>query len=355
MALYTPLRIMNQCNKNLCPEQLLAFEGLLSWSQEKFADLPWRSDRSFYKTLLSEVMLQQTTVATVVPKFSAFIEKYPSWPDLARAPLDDVLRLWTGLGYYQRARRLKALVESVTQDEFIANILNKKWLGVGPYTLNALLSIGLNRPYLAMDANLNRVFSRLQLSQADLSIQKLLQHYNPRDMNEALMDLGRMICKARSPKCELCFFKKICPSAGKVEDLPKKAKKPAIDLIRLIVRVDNSYLGWVKEKGFWLEGYIEFPTFLLTPQPGSLGRQYQVIGDYAEDFINLSKPLATIKSTITEYKFTNKFYEISFSSFEALLHSHNLVTTDYQVFNHKQRWSSLTLKALSAIELKTTV
>ena len=323
------------------------WHSLISWSKEHFSTLPWRVNRSLYHTLISEFMLQQTTVATVIPKFKQFCEKYPSWDELSQASTEDILVLWSGLGYYQRARRLKALCESTTEQYFIENIESKKWEGIGPYTKNALLSLALDRNFFALDANLNRIFSRLKICPDSSEMFSVLKNHGPRVLNEALMDLGRVYCKAHNPKCTECLLKNACPSAGKVPIYKKKSSKPKIQLIRFIVPSGSfQYLGLPKSTGQWIQGFIELPTFSLSTQERRVVEEYPLIGDYIEEFIDLENPLQSFTNTITKYRFLNSIYLLSESKFLALLRKSNIENI-YRPCSREETWSGLSSNILS--------
>ncbi len=146
-------------------KRLSSFKKLISWSREKHADLPWRKKRSLYFTLVSEIMLQQTTVSTVKNHFANFIEKFPDLETLALSSEEEMLRAWKGLGYYRRAKNLRKAALDVL--EFFEGQIPltleelKSIKGIGDYMANALLAIGEDQPALALDANLERVLSRL--------------------------------------------------------------------------------------------------------------------------------------------------------------------------------------------------
>ena len=137
---------------------------LIEWSQREFSDLPWRTKRSLYHTLVSEIMLQQTTVSTVLNHFERFIQKFPTLHQLSQISEDDIIVEWKGLGYYRRARNLlkiAKMIDSKFQGEIPTNYDTLITIdGIGPYTANALIAMGTNQPALALDANLERVLSR---------------------------------------------------------------------------------------------------------------------------------------------------------------------------------------------------
>ncbi|WP_134699822.1 A/G-specific adenine glycosylase [Ammoniphilus sp. YIM 78166] len=216
-------------------------QDLLHWFERNLRDLPWRQDRDPYKIWVSEIMLQQTRVDTVIPYFNRFIERFPTLQDLAQAQEDDVLKLWEGLGYYSRARNLHAGVKEVRESyggavpdspEEISKIK-----GVGPYTAGAILSIAYGKPEPAVDGNVMRVLSRLLVIEDDIQkvktrkrfetiIRELIAKDNPSYFNQALMELGALICTPKSPKCGHCPVQTHCQAqeAGVQGNLPVKGK-----------------------------------------------------------------------------------------------------------------------------------
>lgn len=222
---------------------------VLAWYDAHARRLPWRippdegkSGRrpDPYHVWLSEIMLQQTGVGTVKPYFAAFLARYPKLEDLAAAPLDDVLGLWAGLGYYARARNLHAgAIEVAAMGGFpssLTGLLSVK--GIGPYTAAAVAAIAFDLPHVPVDGNVERVLSRLWLIDAELPAAKLifrdaasrLEHpHRPGDFAQAIMDLGATICTPRNPACGLCPWLQSCAAYanGCAADYPKKQAKKA--------------------------------------------------------------------------------------------------------------------------------
>jgi len=216
-------------------------DQLLHWFERNLRDLPWRRDKDPYKIWVSEIMLQQTRVDTVIPYFERFIERFPTLETLSEASEDDVVKMWEGLGYYSRARNLHAGVKEV-QAEYMGQVPDdpeeiRKIKGIGPYTAGAILSIAYGVPEPAVDGNVMRVLSRLLLIKEDIQKVKTRKHFetiireiiardNPSYFNQALMELGALICTPRSPKCELCPVSSHCKAMkeGIQEQLPVKGK-----------------------------------------------------------------------------------------------------------------------------------
>jgi A/G-specific adenine glycosylase len=215
---------------------------LLAWFRQFQRDLPWRRTKDPYAIWISEIMLQQTRVAAVIPYYERFLSRFPNVRALAEAPQEEVLRLWSGLGYYSRARNLqKAAQQIVAQHggEFPRGEEGVLALsGIGPYTGAAILSIAFGARHAVLDGNVARVLARLGAVRGDLresrrwqSLQKtageLLDPKSPGDWNQAMMELGAMICTPRAPQCLLCPVAKFCCArqSGDPEAFPEKRKK----------------------------------------------------------------------------------------------------------------------------------
>ncbi|TYA11674.1 A/G-specific adenine glycosylase [Paenibacillus faecis] len=230
---------------------------LLKWYERSKRDLPWRRHRDPYYIWVSEIMLQQTRVDTVIPYFQRFIERFPTLKDLAEAPEEDVLKCWEGLGYYSRARNLQAAARQVverhggTVPSVKAEVAALK--GVGPYTTGAILSIAFNQPEPAVDGNVMRVLSRYFLIREDIMktgtrtrMEELAASLIPRgraaDFNQALMELGALICTPKSPSCLVCPVMARCAARleGAEDALPVKSKaKPPRPEYRLVALVEG--------------------------------------------------------------------------------------------------------------------
>ncbi|MFK7691501.1 A/G-specific adenine glycosylase [Paenibacillus sp. HJGM_3] len=246
--------MMEPADRNL----VIYSEPLLAWYKAHRRDLPWRRSRDPYHIWISEVMLQQTRVDTVIPYYHRFLEKFPTLEALADAPEEDVLKQWEGLGYYSRARNLQAAVREVkegyggTVPDTLEAVSSLK--GVGPYTAGAILSIAYNRPEPAVDGNVMRVLSRFFLLQDDIAkpstrvriealAKSLIPEGEARDFNQALMELGATVCTPKSPSCLTCPVMEHCAARleGMTEALPVKAKaKPPRPEARLVAFVEGT-------------------------------------------------------------------------------------------------------------------
>lgn len=224
-------------------KQILQFQQqFLDWYNIEKRDLPWRDANNPYYTWISEIMLQQTQVVTVIPYFKRFIATFPTISSLAKADDNHLLKMWEGLGYYSRARNLKIAANEIMTNfngnmpTNIDDILSLK--GIGPYTAGAIASIAFNQPEPAIDGNVFRVVSRWLKIADDISAAKtrkvfdreiriLLPSKQPGDFNQAMMDLGSSICTPTSPKCSECPVADFCESFkdGNTLNYPVKTKK----------------------------------------------------------------------------------------------------------------------------------
>lgn len=208
---------------------------LLSWYDQNRRDLPWRGERDPYRIWLSEIMLQQTQTETVKGYYARFLARFPTVEALAAAPEDAVLKLWEGLGYYSRARNLHAAARAVAASggRFPGDAAGLRGLpGVGPYAANAIASIAYGEIAPALDGNQARVLARVLAWEAALKTPfdllspalALISRERPGDYNQALMDLGAMICTPRQPKCDLCPVARHCLALREdaVPDFPRK-------------------------------------------------------------------------------------------------------------------------------------
>lgn len=254
--------------------------NLVEWFNNEKRDLPWRRTSDPYKIWVSEVMLQQTRVDTVIPYYNRFLEKYPTIQDLAHAPQEELLKMWEGLGYYSRARNLQAGVQEVVEKYNAVVPDNRhdisKLKGVGPYTAGAILSIAYQKPEHAVDGNVMRVLSRVLHIEEDIALPKtrkvfeeavemLIDEEHPGDFNQALMDLGAMICTPTSPKCLLCPVRDYCIafSEGDTDRLPIKLKKVKTKKVQFKVYIakddDGRYLVEKRPSEGLLADMWQFP------------------------------------------------------------------------------------------------
>lgn len=235
---------------------------LLKWYDRHQRDLPWRRRHDAYGVWISEVMLQQTQVETVKPYFERFLTRFPTIQDLAGAPEDEVLTLWSGLGYYSRARNLHAAAKTICNQhagefprDYDAALALK---GVGRYTAGAVLSIAYNRSFPVVDGNVERVLTRVLAERREVKstpVQRrlwetageLIPDGQASTFNQAIMELGALVCQPERPACEKCPIRTCCRAreSGRPERYPqKKARRKTVpvDMAVLLVRRGRSYL-----------------------------------------------------------------------------------------------------------------
>jgi len=255
-------------------------QGLCGWYVHHGRDLPWRGTRNPYAILVSEFMLQQTQVATVIPYYHKWLRTFPNFASLARASENEVLRAWQGLGYYAGARNLHATAKTVIErhgGQFPPALDQMQRLpGIGKYTAHAVASFAFNQSVPIVEANTARVLARLfnlhESIDSDLGRKKLWQHAAsliPKSdaaiFNSALLDLGALICVARVPKCPVCPVKALCRAKNPAA-LPVKSSRPEtkrlIEKHALIVRHGRILLEQSRQRwrGMWI----------LPPLPASL-------------------------------------------------------------------------------------
>jgi A/G-specific adenine glycosylase len=275
---------------NVCrmPKEIFDYkrvvEKLAAWFSRNKRPMPWRNTRDPYRIWLSEIMLQQTQVATVIPYYEKFVARFPTVNDLARAPLDDVLKLWAGLGYYSRARNLHRGAQAIagrfsgTMPDTLETI--REIPGIGPYTAGAVLSIAYSRPVALVDGNVARVFSRMRMLGGDWrqnpakdelwkiagELVSRCGEVNPGDLNQALMELGATVCTPRAPECSRCPVSTHCAAFKhkKQDAFPQIAKKAAVPVWKLrawIVRDSRGRMLFAQREPDGLFGGLwEVPT-----------------------------------------------------------------------------------------------
>ncbi|MFJ7936628.1 A/G-specific adenine glycosylase [Sporosarcina sp. NPDC096371] len=298
--------------------------SLLSWYHREKRDLPWRNTSNPYYIWVSEVMLQQTRVDTVIPYYERFIENFPTMETLATANENDLLKMWEGLGYYSRARNLQAGVREVVENYGGEVPATRKEIstlkGVGPYTAGAVLSIAYGVPEHAVDGNVMRVMSRLLLIEDDIAIPRtkkifevvvmdLIDKEDPSSFNQGLMELGATICTPK-PKCLLCPVRDFCNAfhEGRQEELPVKTKKTKMKVIPVAsFAVHNAHGEWLlrqrPSKGL-LAGLWEFPMIELVDDktlPEKVHEQFGVELQGLTDILTFKHIFSHITWEMTSY------------------------------------------------------
>lgn len=251
---------------------------IAAWYDANKRDLPWRQTRDPYRVWISEIMLQQTRVAAVIPYYERFLQTFPSPKDLAAASDDELLKSWSGLGYYSRARNLRESARRIvergafpaTYDEIL------ELPGIGPYTAAAIASICFDEPKAVLDGNVIRVLARITADEGDVgssktkqrlqvAAQKLIDVTNPARHNQAMMELGATVCLPKDPKCCGCPVEKLCKARLKrlERQLPVKKRQIEIRRVRrtLLVVIRNGHiLLWRRsQEAALLGGFWELP------------------------------------------------------------------------------------------------
>ena len=244
---------------------------LLHWYRNHKRDLPWRRSHDPYAIWISETMLQQTQVKTVIPYYTRFLDQFPSVHHLAAAPLPQVLRQWSGLGYYRRAANLKKAAQQIVNrhDGKLPNDFAQltALAGIGEYTAGALLSIAFGKPYAAIDGNVRRVLSRIlrvtELRQLRASAAELVPQLRPGEFNQALMELGATVCAPKDQRCSACPLNSVCAGRSKpradVRNLRGPAKSKNVIWPLAIVRRHGKILLRRRAPGALLAGLWELP------------------------------------------------------------------------------------------------
>ena len=301
------------------------FGMLVTWYRSHARTLPWRESLDPYRVWLSEIMLQQTRVDTVIPYFHRFLEAFPTVEALAQADPDRVLKLWEGLGYYSRARNLMAAARMVTE-EFGGRFpsdpeVMQRLPGVGRSTANSIVSIcfGIHAPVL--DGNVKRVLARLHNFRSNvddtagtkalwaLAEQAIADSESPGDHNQAMMDLGATVCTPAGPVCLICPMAAQCLGrrAGKVDELPVRKQKAPIPHFHVavgVLEVDGRVLVQKRPDQGMLGGLWEFPG-------GKVEDGEAVVAAVAREFmeevglaVNVGQEVAVVKHAYSHFRIT---------------------------------------------------
>ena len=309
---------------------------LLAWYDAHARALPWRvppgsrqagARADPYRVWLSEIMLQQTTVQAVKPYFLDFTARWPTVDDLARADEADVMKAWAGLGYYSRARNLKACAETVAREHGSRFPDTEEALralpGIGPYTAAAIAAIAFDLPATVVDGNVERVMSRLRAIETPLPAAKadiraftaeLVPRERPGDFAQAMMDLGASLCSPRRPACALCPWSAPCAAraAGIAETLPRKAPKAPKPTRRgmafVVTRPDGAVLLRRRPPKGLLGGMMEFPGTGWTEADGAAGGSNAFHKTGLPPMATVTAKAGTIRHTFTHFHLELQVY-----------------------------------------------
>lgn len=299
-------------------------QNLLEWYHEHHRKLPWRETSDPYRIWLSEIMCQQTQVATVIPYYERFLQAYPTVLSLAKAEEDHIYKLWEGLGYYSRAKRLMLCAREVV-DNYDGRFPDTyremiKLPGIGPYTAGAILSIAFNKKEPAIDGNVMRVYSRIYNIFEDVGKPGAAKAFDPfvradlpEDVchfNQGLMELGARICTPTSPKCDECPVRGYCEARRlKIQEtLPVKSKKPKKKHKTMaVIFIENQDQCMLEKRG--TEGLLAnlwgFPVVEMTN-----GFDDNAVRDHIEETYGLSVVYEGIISS-KKHVFTHLIWEMT--------------------------------------------
>lgn len=298
---------------------------MLAWFSEHARDLPWRRTRDLYAIWLSEIMLQQTQVVTVIPYYERFLARFPTVADLAAAEEQEVLRLWEGLGYYRRARQLHAAAKAIVEQhdgaypEDFDSVLALP--GIGRYTAGAILSIGRDARLPILEANTVRVLSRMLAYEGDVYAkpgqdalwafaEELLPARDVGLFNQSLMELGATLCTPREPACLLCPVVGLCPTAqrGLQAKIPAPKKKTRFEQVTesavVLRRRGGEVLLRQCQPGERWAGLWDFPRVAASAAHEIEAAVAALIGGA----IKLGRPVATLKHGVTRFRITLEVY-----------------------------------------------
>ena len=305
-------------------------ELLLDWYALNARELPWRGHRDPYAIWISEIMLQQTRVETVIPYFKKWMDIFPSVSDLALASESDVLSTWEGLGYYSRARSLRISAQKIMEEhngKLPENLMDLvKLPGIGRYTAGAIASIAFNENVTTLDGNIRRVFARLfdikevvNSPAGEKILWDLLEKELPKgkagDFNQALMDIGATLCTPQSPDCQHCPLQGLClaRSRGVEKERPiLKAKpvQPQFTYVGAIIQKDDSFLMTKRPSRGLLGGMWEFPNDRNVSEEDDLEEKLsQILFRTFGVEVNILKKQTIIRHAYTHFRLIMHVYK----------------------------------------------
>ncbi|MDQ0208261.1 A/G-specific adenine glycosylase [Alkalicoccobacillus murimartini] len=313
-----------------CTDQININEfrsNLVTWFYQNQRELPWRENKDPYRVWVSEIMLQQTRVDTVIPYYLNFMRQFPELENLAEASEDEILKAWEGLGYYSRVRNLQTAVREVVSHyngvvpDTREEISNLK--GVGPYTAGAILSIAYDKAEPAVDGNVMRVLSRVLVIDEDIAkvktrktfereLYELIDPEDPSAFNQGLMELGALVCTPTSPGCLLCPVQSHCGAyhQGLQNQLPVKTKKkkaiPKNMAAFLIKNNKNEYLIEKRPETGLLAGLWQFPNFEVSSVSAKEELEEALMNGYGIETYTHGEPIQYI-----EHVFSHIIWNIS--------------------------------------------
>jgi len=304
---------------------------LLAWYRESSRPLPWRRTRDPYAIWVSEILLQQTRVNTAIGYYERFLDRFPSLADLAEAPVEAVLQVWQGLGYYGRARNLHRTAR-LLRDEFKGTIPSEpealeRLPGIGPYTAAAIASIAFDKDVAVLDGNVTRVLCRVagieeapKHPSTQRRLEKIADSLLPRGhaavFNQAVMELGALVCRPTRPDCRECPVREACVAykKGLVERLPLRAPKQEIPVrVRVVAAIEHRgrLLFQHRDLEGFLGGLWELPGVYLKAREGNrqgLGRLKQQVGSRLSNQPIPERGNFSVKHVYSHFEETNRVF-----------------------------------------------
>jgi len=304
---------------------------LLDWYHMQAYTFPWRKNYNGYKVWISEIMLQQSQVNIVIPYYNKWMKKFPTIKDLSRSTIDELLLLWQGLGYYNRAKNIFEAVKSINQNYNGKIPRNYKSLltlkGVGDYTASAILTIGFNIKAVPVDGNIHRVISRLHELTATKNQLKIVKNYTaqyisnekPRDSVQGLMDLGREICRPQNPTCSVCPLNTKCLSYqnNTMHLYPIKISRkriPEYDVAVGLIKKKNFFLISKRFKNKFLGGLWELPGGKIKQGESPKQCLAREIKEELNITVDIYNRIGVIKHQYSHFKVSISLYECKYKS-----------------------------------------
>ena len=306
------------------PQKSKLQTSLLRWFNKNARDLPWRRTQDPYAIWISEIMLQQTQVATVIPYYHRFLKRFPTVRRLAQAGLSNVLRIWEGLGYYSRARHLHRASQMVV-DRFDGRIPDRvedllTLPGIGRYTAGAILSIAYNQEAPVLDGNAKRVLSRFfaiadppARGKSEARLWHLSESLIPKgeasSFNQGLMDLGAMICTPKEPQCPLCPLRNLCKgkASGEPERFPTKTIRktiPHIEAVSAVILKNGRVLLRQRPPEGLLGGLWEFPNWPVEEKKDLKKHLKRKVKSEIGLGVKGNEPIGSFRQTFSHFKLT---------------------------------------------------
>ena len=307
---------------------------LLLWYTQQRTTYPWRKETDVYKIWISEIMLQQTQVKTAIPYYNNWMKKFKNISRVANAEIDEILKAWEGLGYYQRAHNIYDTAQTIINnyDGIFPNTYAEliKLKGIGDYTASAIMSIAYHQAYPAIDGNLKRVIARLAgtdnfkniILESKSYVLQLMKNNNPGEINQSLMDIGREICKIKKPRCKLCPIKEACVARQKkLISYYTFEKTPVIKpnynvIVGLIWRRKKILISKRKKDGL-LGGLWELPGGKKKKSENNLECLEREIYEELNIKVKISNKIGTIKHNYSHFGINLTAYNCNYQSGQA--------------------------------------